>query len=364
MTRFERRLFAGCVLLAAVIVSRGSQAMSGPAPHYLALSHSLVRDADLDLRNQYAPDAEYLFRDATTAGGDLAKSGRNGGLYLADGLGFSALMAPAFAVVERVTAAVPASLLQSVRWNRERATRDVLSLLMAVCIGWTSVFTWRLTVSLAGPGLPSMLMAVSAFVTPPLLGLSFAVLPQAPAALVCAWFATEQLRPTRRARLSALALALLPWLQARYVILTVAGLMWMWRLSRRADRSGTGDPPTSSDPVGAAVLCGASVGALLVWRLAVFGTAVPELPVDAGWMTLAAIVTGLPGLLVDPDFGLLWVAPFWILAVIGAPGVRRAAPAYTRRPRASGGQCCRCSCRSRRADSARWPFQAGVGSRM
>ena len=86
MSKREWPIFVGLVRLAAVIVSRGSQAMTADAAQYLAVSHSIAHDfdLDLDLRNQYSPDGGYLFRDA--AAGPFARSGRAGRLYPSDGL--------------------------------------------------------------------------------------------------------------------------------------------------------------------------------------------------------------------------------------------------------------------------------------
>ena len=44
MSKLERRLFIGFVLLVTAVVSRGPQSMQAGAPHYVALSHSIAHD--------------------------------------------------------------------------------------------------------------------------------------------------------------------------------------------------------------------------------------------------------------------------------------------------------------------------------
>jgi len=321
MSRHERWIVAGLVLLSAVIVSRGSHGMNGAAPHFLAVSHSIAYDRDLDLRNQYAADGGYLFQPATTATEGVSRVGRDGGVYPSDGLGFSLAMVPVFVVVDAVTGAIPGQVLNAVRWNRERAARDLISFVMALLAAWTAVLTLRITIAVTGSRTHAPVLVVLAFITLPSIGASIVALVEIPAALLCAWFVLERLRPRPRPFMLALPLALLPWLHLRYAVIAIAGAVWACARSQN-QQLGRGHevvwlPATSV----------ATIAALRWW---LFGTLLPDLPADAGWMTLAALVTGLPSLLLDVDFGLLWVAPFWILSLFGLARVRRARPGFAR----------------------------------
>ena len=76
--RSQKRLAVGLLVITVLLVSRGPGSMSGDAPHYLAVSHSLVHDFDLDLANQYEPGTNFLFR---TTPGQHARRGRGDRLY-------------------------------------------------------------------------------------------------------------------------------------------------------------------------------------------------------------------------------------------------------------------------------------------
>jgi ankyrin repeat protein len=322
MSRSERLLFAGLVFLSAIVVSRGSHAMSGPVPHYLAVSHSIAHDRDLDLHNQYAAGSGYRFQAAATTNGGSAVVGRDGGLYATDALGFSLMMAPVLVAVDAVVGVIPDRLLAAVRWNPERAARDLISFVMALVTAWTAVLTVRLCSAVLPESSIGPLVAIL-FLAPPLLGASILAIPEIPAAFLVVAFALERLRPAPRAWLMALALAALPWLHLRYVVFSTFGALW----AMRAPAEGTND---SSRVVSIGAVPALSIAALLVHRFWQFGTVAPTLPADAGWLTIASVLSGVPGLLLDVDFGLFWVAPFCLLGFAGIANVRRSQPGYGR----------------------------------
>ena len=315
MTRIEQRIFLAFVVLVTAMVSRGPHSIDGGAPHYLALSHSLVYDFDVDLSNQYDADSAYIFRRAVSS--DYVRPGRQGGLYLTDGVGFAVAVAPAFLVADRITAFVPESVLEKVRWNRERACRDLLSFLMALLYAWTAILTLRLTEALCGSKARTLWSTVIAFATPPLLGVSFLVFPAIPAASLCLLFALEQLRPRPRPSVLLAPLVLLPWLQARFAIISAAGLIWIVARERSRGRDWLRRSARSVTlPLG-------SMALVLVARLGTFG-----LDWWDGWITQTTGVAlrsgGTLGLMLNPDHGLLLLAPLWFVTVAGIPSVRRA----------------------------------------
>ncbi len=235
MTRFERWLFALLVVLACVIVSRGATAMRGDAPHYLAATHSIVHDRDLDLSNQYEGSASVRFIPSDPT--DLVKPGRTGGArILPDAWGFAAALVPAYEIAGAVASGLSDEFLARVRWDETRAARDLMSFAMALLYGWTAVLVFRLTGRIRGTAKSARLATTTAFATPPLLSMSFVVFPDVLAAFLVVLFVLAMTGDRPAGLGAALALACLPWLGAPYLVLTMAGLVWLVT-SRSIDRS-------------------------------------------------------------------------------------------------------------------------------
>ena len=239
--RSQKRLAVGLLVITVLFVSRGPGSMSGDAPHYLAVSHSLVHDFDLDLANQYGPGANFLFR---TNPGEHARRGRGDRLYPFHSIGLSVLIAPAFLVAEQIALRLPESVLAAVSWDPFLACRDLLSVAMIALYIATAMFTLRAARSIVegigADGAAKLVPAVTflAFATPPLLSLSILVFTEVPAAFLCAWFLSESVEATPRKQRRLLALALLPWLHPRYAIIWIAGFFWVvGRADSRETRS-------------------------------------------------------------------------------------------------------------------------------
>ena len=210
MTRLERRLAAGLLLSAALFISRGSPALTGDGTYYLATAHSIVSDGDLDLRDDFS--GRDGFRFASEAHPGFARRGLDGRLRPSQGIAFSAGIAPFYAGASWIAGALPDSLLQRVRWNRGRATRDLLSFALAGLAAWLAVLTLRLTTR-AVPELPrAWLVVVFAFLTPPLIVAAVQPRPDIVAALAIIWFGIEVAKGVPRPILAAAPLILLPWL--------------------------------------------------------------------------------------------------------------------------------------------------------
>ncbi len=338
--RSERWLFAGLVLLALLLISRGPNSMDGDAPHYLAVSHSLVHDFDLDLTNQYDPATEYLFYPGEMGG--HARPGRGGRLYPFHYIGLSVALAPVYFIAEQIALALPDPLLEAIRWDRERACRDLLSLALALLYAATAVLTLRVSrMILITPG-PSegvaqgegreatgrvaqiaVFATALAFATPPLLSISILAFTEIPAAFLGAWFLYERLRPGKRPQLQLLALALLPWLHIRYAVISVSGFVWMVARSPSREHG-------LSERIGSHLLVPVLSAVLLAssgWWM--FGSLLPVGQFDAGLgLSMGTWGVGLVGLFLDRHFGLLAVAPFWLLALAGARSVFRSHAGY------------------------------------
>ncbi|MEZ5319125.1 MAG: ankyrin repeat domain-containing protein [Vicinamibacterales bacterium] len=328
-TRSETRLFVGLALLAVVLISRGSQATHGDAPYHLAISASIVHDADLDLDNQFAADGSYVFRRDLTTG--FARAGRDGHRYPSEGIGLGVVLAPVFAAAEGVASILPASFLDAVRWNRERCTRDLISVVLGLWFAWTAVLAFRIDGAVRPAGRRRLLAVVLAFVTLPLFGASILALTEVPAAWLTLWFVWRQLRPNRAGAGVRLAdiwpLAVLPWLHWRYLVIAIAGVVWL--ATRRARGARRQAPAALALKVATPVLASCALLVAANWWM--FGSLLPPAGVAAPpsspiWRTLGGVI----GQALNPDFGLLAVAPLWLVALAGASRLRAAARDYRR----------------------------------
>ncbi len=311
MTGIEKRIFLAFTLLSLVLVSRGPASLSGNTIHYLALSHSLVYDRDFDLNNQYARDGDAIFFPGEADG--HTRLGRNGNLYTLHPVGLPIAMAPVYALAAVVTSAIPESLLERVRWDRARACRDLLSLAMALLYAWTAVLTLRTTNTILRKEQGGTAAVVVAFATPPLVCMSILVFPDLPAACLLAWFAHEAVKPEPRRWALALPLALLPGLHVRFALLSAIGLAWLCVKARRQERFAWTSLVAAALPV---VFFSLAALGLSNWWM--FGSI--SLLEDQG---LLIGVSGLTGLLLDPDYLLLIVAPFWLVTLAGLASLRR-----------------------------------------
>jgi hypothetical protein len=260
----------------------------GDEPHYLMVAESLLRDRDLSLERDYQERRYQPFHPEPLEP-HYRLRGRHGEVYSLHAVGLSLLLLPAYAAggypaASLLMAVLAALLAREIReLARDWTGRDGA----AEGVGWV--------------------VALS----PPLAHYAGLVFTEVPAALLLALALRGATRvaadPPRRIAPWALGLAFLPWLNVRYAIL--AALIFLYALWRR---------PCARR---AAVLMVPSLlsGALLAWhhwRLygffdprRVYGRR-PE-------FALATLPEGLPGLLLDQEFGLLVYAPAFVLALPG-----------------------------------------------
>jgi hypothetical protein len=255
------------------------------------VADSLLRDGDLSLERDYAEGRYGAFYPRALQPHYRVR-GKDGAVYSLHALGLSLLILPAYALggypaVSFFMAGLAAWLAREVRELAREWTADAAR---AEAIGW--------------------LVALS----PPLVHYAGLVFTEVPAALLVALAlrsAARVAQPSLRAALvCAAALALLPWLNVRYAL--VAAIVFAYALTRRPS-------PRALAVLFAAPLVSAAALALHHWRLygffdprRVYGRR-PE-------FSLPTLREGLPGLLLDQEFGLLVYAPFLVLAV---PGVIR-----------------------------------------
>jgi ankyrin repeat protein len=320
MSKLERRLFIGIVIFAIVIISRGPQSLRGDALHYVAISESLTHDFDLDLSNQYGAAAAE--RPYTPADDAPLRRSPNGSLYPPPHIGLPLALAPVYLAAEAAARALPDGFLQALRWNRANAFRDILSLAMVLLYAWTAVLTLRIAKRMRPAGRAATAATIVAFMTPPLLTMSFLVFPEIPAALLGVWFLGEQLREPPRSHVRFVPLALLPWLHGHYAAISVLGIGWILWTDRRAPGGWRALAPGAAIPVASALGY-----ALLSWWTSAANPG-PAMPRWGPALVVAGAVRGFAGLLMDRDFGLLTIAPFWAFAFSGAASLRRAAAGY------------------------------------
>lgn len=289
--------------------------VTGDEPHYLVIATSLLRDGDLDVLNNYRDKDYWSFYpyhlgDPRDPEDMHALYGRAGHLYSKHSLGLPLLILPAMAVA-RVAGADghgPATVL---------------------LMGITAVLSVQLFLLArrCSGSLPASLAAWAAVAfSPPLLLYADQFYPEVPGALMLVVALRGLVAPRfgrAQALTAGLALGALPWFHLRYLPLAaVAGAALAWRASRR---------PRSRRPwpegqllawlLLPAVLC---AGALLAldWRL--FG-GVPRVD-EYGTVAASNLLVGLPGLLLDQQYGLLTYAPVLALALLGLPLLWRTTP--------------------------------------
>jgi hypothetical protein len=286
------------VLFAVYLATIGLHAFgrsdyAGDEPHYLLTAKSLVDDGDIDLVNEYRGRGYRSFYPyALDAHGTLT----DGRLDEPHGLGFPALIAPAYAA------------------GGERAVEAMLAAIAALAIA----LAYRLALRVV-PDPWALGAALAVGLSPPMLAYSTAVYPEltAGAALAGSALLAQRLsdRPTRLAAVGCFGLiALLPWLGIRFVPagLVVGGYAYL--ALRRARRGLLGLTGVEIVAFATAVYVGAN------GRL--FGGPSPdsaggpgtgaEVPLDYVRRAYRLVALGI-----DRDFGVLRWAPVVALALVG-----------------------------------------------
>jgi hypothetical protein len=269
--------------------------VSGDEPHYLVMAQSLWRDHDLDLRDEYDGEewAEFVPGPLRPHWGAPRADGRP---FPAHSPGLPLLLAPAYEVL-----------------GREGGV-----LLMALVAAAAALVCRRLALQLTGDEEAS-LAAWLAAAGPPLFFYSFHLYTEAPSALAAGGSLALLLGApgTAGAALAALCAAALPWLHVKMIPAAAAlGLVALVRLRGRTLAAFL-------------AVAGAAAVSFGLYYASVFGLASPlalygGVPADArafSWRSL-------PGLFLDRSFGLLEVAPVFLLALAGLPGVVRRREAW------------------------------------
>jgi hypothetical protein len=289
-------LAAAAALYAGVgLRHAGGLQVSGDEPHYLVMAQSLWRDHDLDLRDEYDGEewAEFVPGPLRPHWGAPRADGRP---FPAHSPGLPLLLAPVYAAL-----------------GREGGV-----LLMALLAAAAALVCRQLVLQLTGDRAVA-LAAWLAAAGPPLFFYSFHLYTEAPSALAAFGSLALLLGApgAASAALAALCAATLPWLHLKMIPAAAAlGLVALARLRGRVLAAFV-------------VVAGAAAASFALYYWSVFGVASPlalygGVPADArvlSWRSLA-------GLFLDRSFGLLPIAPVFLLALAGLPGVLRQRAAW------------------------------------
>ena len=288
--RPPRALFLPLAFAVLAAVAAQTHARVGPEgdePHYLMVAESLLRDGDVSLERDYAEGRYAVFHDAPLAP-HFRVRGKGGEVHSLHAVGLSVLILPAWALAGYAGVTVFMALLAALvalevrEWVRELTGRDGL----ADAAGWAFALS------------------------PPLVHYAGLVFTEVPAALALSF----GLRHARRADLGpagalavGLAAAALPWLNVRYAplaVLVVAHALWRHPRARVA--------------VAALAPAVVSAAGLLVYHQVLYGFWDPRRVYGRRpELALSTLAEGLPGLLLDQEFGLLVYAPVLALALPG-----------------------------------------------
>jgi hypothetical protein len=274
---------------------------AGDEPHYLVITQSLLRDHDIRVGNNYL-NGDYHEYYAGALQPHYLRRGLNQEIYSVHAPGLPALVAPVFALL-----GYPGVLL-------------FLALLSAcgTALTWTAI--WHVTDDAAASWFGWSVAALST----PFFFQAFTMYPDAPGGallMVTIVALTAREKPSTLHLVACGAtLALLPWLHTRFAVLAgMAGLVLARRLVAEAGGARR-----------VLALLSIPIASGLAWFAffyEIYGTVNPAAPYNGYTQTsLANVGRGLPGLLIDQQFGLLPNAPAYLCAILGCAALFRRAP--------------------------------------
>ena len=269
----------------------------GDEPHYLVITQSILLDGDLRIENNHDRGDYRIYKDQPLKP-DFIQRGQDGEIYPMHSPGVSALVLPAFATAG----------------YRGAVAAVITMTAAAAALSWQAA--WLLTASSGA----AWFTWAAVFLTTPFFFHGFTIYPDGVGAMCTAaglWLllTLEMRKPaaTWQLALSGVALAILPWLHARFAL--VAGalggavVLRLWDVKRGA--------VFLAAPV--AVAAGWFTYFYVIW-----GTPNPSAPQGRDLMlTVDQMRQGGVGMLFDQQFGFLTHAPVYLLAAAGSILVAR-----------------------------------------
>jgi hypothetical protein len=298
--RLAALLACGMYLGAAVWVS--GQLPGGDEPHYLVIAQSLLRDRDLQIENNHRQGDYNEYVDGELKP-DFLRRGRNGQIYSIHAPGLPAVIAPAYAA-----AGYPGVVA-----------------FLAIVAGAAAGLLWRAGYLLTGSASAAWFGWASGALAAPCFFLAFQVYPDGPAAALVLFACLPLLGPALPTKsagwlLRGAALAFLPWLHTRYAVLSFTVVCCLVFRVARAPARRRILQSLLSIPVASAL-------AWFAYFRVLYGTFSPAAPYGHYTQTsFGNILTGLPGLLLDQQFGALPNAPVYAFGILGLLTLARRRP--------------------------------------
>lgn len=267
----------------------------GDEPHYLVIAQSVLLDGDLRIENNHERGDYRAYTDQTLKP-DFIRRGIDGEIYPMHAPGISALVLPAFAV-----AGYPGAVAAVIAMTAA-----------ASAVAWH--VTWLLTASASG----AWVGWAAVFLTTPFFFHGFTIYPDGAGGLftiagvwLLVMLEAKRVVTMRHLVFGGAALAVLPWLHARFVLIAAAlGAVITLRLLSEAN----GVRRASAFLVLPALV--AVSWFLYFWII--WGTPNPSAPQGRDlMMTAGQIWIGAAGLLFDQQFGLGAHAPVYATAFAG-----------------------------------------------
>ena len=290
---------------------------AGDEPHYLVITQSLLKDADLRIENNHRARDYAAYFDAPLAP-DFLRRGRDSQIYSIHAPGLPVLVLPAFWLFgyrgAQATVLILAALVGGIVWKAGwRATRSIPA-------AW---FAWA---AIAG-SVTFLVQSVTVFPDgPAMLAVAASVL------ALLALTEPDRESPAGNLRLAGISvlLAALPWLHTRFAILSAGfGLLIAWAIVRESP------VPVPQRKQRLAWFLAAPIVSAIAWFAyfqIIYGTPNPAAPYGQRPETSWAFVPGgLAGLLFDQQFGLLMYAPVLAVAAFGLAAGRALPPRHVAR---------------------------------
>lgn len=279
---------------------------TGDGVHYLLLTHSLVADHDIDLDNNYR-NGDYHSFYPPHADEHAIRNNRGQALPIHD-LGLSALLIPGYVLGGKTGALVELSIAAALF----ALGMVELVLLLGGDVG-SAILTWGLF----------------AFSTP-ILVFASQISPEIVGAALLLWAVIAFLAFTRDERLQRLfqggiLLALLPWISIRFWMFTgpLLALVGAYILFARSSRDHASRPPIARALSVLVLPTAVSVVTAVIYNQLRYGLPLPNAGYVLDVRMQPAVFAfkpqvGFLGLMLDRAFGLLPIAPSYLLCTVGA----------------------------------------------